>query len=556
MLSRRLHSACGLILFIFVLGHLLNHSAGIVSLQAMEASHAVLMAPWTNAVGGTVLAGALLVHAALALRVTYRRRSLRLPAWQWVQLLLGLSVPILAADHVVANGVARHVFGLQPNYTFVLLGLWVEEPWKGALQALLLGVAWAHGCLGLRVWLRLQRWYEPAARWLFAAALIIPTLALAGYVSVARDVFALAEIRGLSDMIGMAINHPGQPLRQFVWQAELAVWLGFSVLVVTVFTLRWARSWWDHRGGRVKVSYPGGASVSISRGATVLEASQSAGFAHAAVCGGKARCSTCRVHVSAGHEMLPPASTAEQRVLDRIGARPRIRLACQLRPSADIEITPLVAPSQSLQMMLAQPGQHREGQEREIVILFADLRGFTRLSEHKLPYDVVFLLNRYFAVMGAAIEEAGGQVDKFIGDGIMALFGVEHGADLGCQQAVQAARRMGQALAQLNHTLRDELPYPLRFGIGVHAGMAIVGEMGYAQASQLTAIGDAVNTASRLEAMTKEEDVQLIVSDTVAARAGIDLSGYPTRLVTPRGKAELLPIRLIRTVEDLPEILQ
>jgi adenylate cyclase len=550
--TRRLHALSGLVLFSFVLCHLLNHVAGILSLRAMEAAHAVLMAPWSNAVGGTVLAAALLVHAALALTTTYRRRGMRLPVWQWAQLLLGLSVPLLAADHVLATGVARYVFDLQPNYTYVMLSLWVVAPWKAAVQGALLVVAWAHGCLGLRAWMRLQPWYDGWAVALFVGALLVPTLALAGFVATAREIYDLAALPGLIEAVALAINYPGEPLERFVWRAELWVWGGFAALVLSVFAIRGVRHLWDHRGGHIRIIYPDGRKIALLRGGTVLEASQAGGIPHAAVCGGKARCSTCRVRVGAGYELLDPPAPLEQRVLERIGALPRVRLACQLRPHADLEVTPLLPPNVSMRALLVRSDLRREGQELDIAILFADLRGFTRLSEHKLPYDVVFLLNRYFAGMGAVITESGGRVDKFIGDGIMALFGLEHGADLGCLAALRAAQRMGEALEHLNHALRDDLPYPLSFGIGVHVGTAIVGEMGYGEATQLTAIGDSVNTASRLEAMTKDERVQLIVSEAVAIRAGVDLSMFAMRRVAPRGKADSLAIRLIPLAHDLP----
>ena len=138
------------------------------------------------------------------------------------------------------------------------------------------------------------------------------------------------------------------------------------------------------------------------------------------------------------------------------------------------------------------------GQEKDIAILFADLRSFTQFSEKKLPYDVVFVLNRYFAHMGEAVETAGGHLDKFIGDGVMALFGTKSDAQTGARQAMNAAKEMSKKLADLNEQLKDELDEPLRIGIGIHLGAAIIGEMGYGKATGLTAIGARGKTASRL----------------------------------------------------------
>ena len=170
----------------------------------------------------------------------------------------------------------------------------------------------------------------------------------------------------------------------------------------------------------------------------------------------------------------------------------------------------------------------RSGAEREVAVLFADLRGFTRISERRLPYDTVFVLNRYFEAMGTAIERAGGRVDKFIGDGIMALFGLARrarsgGAGRPRRRAADGARRWSGSTA----SWRAELDEPLRMGIGLHLGPAIIGEMGWGRAASLTAIGDTVNVASRLEALTKELGVQLVVSERLARRAGVGLDDLP-----------------------------
>src|SRR5207248_7119934 len=153
---------------------------------------------------------------------------------------------------------------------------------------------------------------------------------------------------------------------------------------------------------------------------------------------------------------IDPPEPVEQRVLRRIAATPNIRLACQLRPRGNVEVTPLLPP-----FAAAADGRRRvdiaQGSEREVAILFADIRGFTALAEGRLPYDVVFVLNRYFAAMGRAIETAGGRVDKFIGDGVMALFGIESGSQAGCREALAAARLMSERLADVNRSSRPEV---------------------------------------------------------------------------------------------------
>ncbi len=192
-----------------------------------------------------------------------------------------------------------------------------------------------------------------------------------------------------------------------------------------------------------------------------------------------------------------------------------------------------------------------EGQERDVAILFADLRSFTQFSEKKLPDDVVFVLNRYFAQMGTAVESAGGHLDKFIGDGVMALFGTQSNLETGARQALDGARLMSVKLAELNEQLSGELDEPLRIGIGIHAGPAIIGEMGYGNATGLTAIGDSVNTASRLETMTKEFAAQLVFSEDVARPAGIDTASFDAREVEVRGRAEPVKVFVVKDASTL-----
>src|SRR5262249_40592931 len=165
------------------------------------------------------------------------------------------------------------------------------------------------------------------------------------------------------------------------------------------------REYLSRRRSTIKVSYPDEQHAQVPLGWTVLEASRAAGIPHASVCGGRGRCSTCRIRVAGDPAALPAPSPQEQRVLQRIGAPPAVRLACQLRPVRDLAVTPLVDAAAGVSVALARVGS-RSGEEREIAVLFADLRGFTRLAEHKLPYDVVFFLNRYFGAVGPAPPHA------------------------------------------------------------------------------------------------------------------------------------------------------
>lgn len=547
---RRIRLATGLVLLAYLVTHFLNHALGLISLEAMEAGRRWFLLLWRNPVGTVLLYGSLLLHFLLAFRALYGRRSLSMPGWELGQLVLGLMIPPLLAIHLLGTRLAHELYGTDDSYIYVVLALWVFDPWGGVRQTAALLVAWTHGCIGLHFWLRLKPWYPRARPYLFAAALLSPVLGLLGFADAGQALDRLAAEPGWLEAALAAIGPPEPAAAAFLYRLEGLLLRLFALLLGGTLLARLLRSW-RNRHRAVPILYPDGRKVVVQPGSSVLEASRLAGIPHAAVCGGRGRCSTCRVRVAAGLERLPPPSEAERRVLERVGAAPNVRLACQTRPTAPLAVEPLLPPTATPRDAQPRPG-YLQGHEEEIAILFADLRAFTRLAERKLPYDVVFLLNRYFRAMGTAVEESGGHLDKFIGDGVMALFGVGGRPERGCREALQAARRMAINLEEVNRTLADEIEEPLRIGIGIHVGPVIVGEMGYARATSVTAIGDAVNAASRLEALTKDYGCQLVLAEAVAAHAGLDLGAFERREIALRGRAGRIAIRLIPDARALP----
>jgi len=553
-MTRRLRLFSGLVMLAYVTMHLLNHALGLVSLEAMEDVLWYIFRIWSKRPTQGLLYGSFLVHYGLALWALWQRRSLRLRASELLQVVLGFAIPILLAQHVVGTRIGQDYLHTDTGYYAYLLWVYfVRSPSDGYWQMAVLVVAWAHAMIGLHFWLRVRPWYallQPAA---LVLAVLVPVLSLLGMIEAGRQVAALAAADPDWTRQAFAQMTLPSPETQRILEAiTLRLSRFFGGAVGAVLLARFTRHVWRRRHGLVRIGYPDGRFVDVTPGTTVLEASRIAAIPHASVCGGRGRCSTCRVRVRAEVGSIDPPEPEEQRVLRRIAATPNIRLACQLRPRGNVEVTPLLPP-----FAAAADGRRRvdvvQGSEREIAILFADIRGFTALSEGRLPYDVVFVLNRYFAAMGRAVEAAGGRVDKFIGDGVMALFGIESGTRLGCREALAAARLMSGRLVELNSSLGAELDSPLRIGIGMHCGPVIVGEMGYGRAAAITAIGDAVNTASRLEGLTKTYDCELVVSDETVARAGLDLSGFPRYEIEIRGKREMLAVRTLERAADLPE---
>lgn len=545
----------GIVLFVFVATHLLNHTLGLISIGAMNAGREVFLVLWRNLVGTGLLLGSMMAHTGLSLYALYRRRLLRdMRPGEIAQTILGLSVPPLLILHILGTRGANELFSLNDTYEWVLLNLWLWTPVYGVIQVVVLVAAWLHGCIGLHYWLRLKPWYRRYRGTLYTVALLLPAAALAGYTASGREVLLLSRdpawMAAMFDAAGIADPGAlGPAVDQIYTLREIALWLMLAILVA-VLAARQGRLLRLRRRGLITISYPEDRRATVPPGVSVLEASRLFGIPHASVCGGRGRCSTCRVLVREGNGNLTPPEDNEIQVLRRVNAPEGVRLACQIRPAGDIAVIPLLPPT-------AQPadafrGSHAQGGEREIAILFADLRAFTRLAENKLPYDVVFVLNEYFRAVGQAVEQAGGHIDKFIGDGVMALFGLDTGSDTGCRQALQAARGIAQAMEGLNRKLEGELTEPLRIGIGIHIGAVIVGEMGYGRTTSLTAIGDAVNTASRLESMTKEFGAQLVVSRRVARRAGIDLSRFPRHQIEVRGRRRPLSAFVVEHAMDLP----
>ncbi len=538
----------GLILFAFALTHLLNHAVGLISLEAMEHVRLYRVAITRSVPGSIVLGLALVVHIALALYKFAARRTLRMTAWEAVQLVFGLAIPYFLFRHMIGTRLPHELFGVETDYSLVLFGVWPKDAWR---MLFLVTLVWVHACIGVHFWLRLKAWYRRIVWPLFGVAVLIPVLSYAGYTVAGRENEATYEFEN-----PFTAEQVDFVLMAFDWGVWGAIGLvGLALLL----RLLWVAQ--RRLKPQIKVSYAGGDDVVTEQGASLLEISRNHDVPHASVCGGRARCSTCRVRVLEGLESLEAASEEEQRVLDRVGAAANVRLACQMVPVQDISVATLLPAHRVRAADASASDRYTWGVEQEVTLMFADLRGFTALSENKYPYDVVFILNQYLGQMSAAIEDSGGYVDKFIGDGIMAIFGMGQDPSKGADAALRAAKAMGGVLGALNRSLAHDLPEPLRIGIGLHTGAAILGRVGVAQnngASQrITALGDTVNAASRLEGSSKQFGAELVVSATTIAAANIAAGEGQTERIQVKGKQEALDVTVYkRAVSVLPDELQ
>lgn len=234
---------------------------------------------------------------------------------------------------------------------------------------------------------------------------------------------------------------------------------------------------------------------------------------HVHACGGNGKCSTCRVMILEYAGNVLPRGDNEQKIASRKGLEENIRLACQTHINGPVKLRRLVLDDEDTIEASAYEGRST-GREQKLAILFSDIRNFSQFTEQNLPYDVVHTLNRYFHKMGDSIKRHQGFIDKYLGDGIMALFGMDtDDHEEACMQAVNAGLSMLDNLREVNSYLAKQLSGEFRVGIGIHFGEVIAGELGHPVNRQFTAIGNNVNIASRIEAATKKSGANLLVSE-------------------------------------------
>ena len=521
-LRNRFRLGSGLILFAFVATHLSAHITLLISIEFGNHVLSFFMYPWRTSFGTTILISAFVVHYCNALWSVYVRRSLKISSWELWQLALGLSIPILLVLHVSGTRIAEAALAINPDYASVLISQWVRSSWLNLLQIVAVVTVWVHACIGLHFWLRTKRWYPTLWVYLASAALLLPALAIAGFISAGNQFLRLAKTDPATIQLLLDDSNTTEASIVAVGKIALvavAVHLG---LMLFTFCARAIRAWLDQRQSRPFLFYPSGRKIPVRAGATVLEALRDCGIPHAAVCGGRARCTTCRILVSSGLDDLSPPEAQEAAALARIDAASGVRLACQVRPTMDVSIVPLLAADASPADGNTKGGL--EGSERPITVMFVDVRDSTLLGESKMPYDVLFLLNQFFREMTKALVATNGHYSQFTGDGLMALYGLKTANPAtGAADAIRGAQEMVSRLNRLNRELRGEMSKPLRIGIGIHFGEAIVGTMGPPGSQIITAIGDMVNTCARLENLTKEYGCPIIVSRRAAELAGLNV---------------------------------
>jgi adenylate cyclase len=552
---RQVRLVSGMVLFGYLVSHFLNHALGNVSMEALARGVYIHTLFWQFRPIAVVFYTACLVHAGLGIWALYERRQFKWKAMEPIQLVLGLSVPALIIAHIVGVRLGQTLFGHEKLYPQELYLFFVASPTRLWQMFAVMVIAWVHGSIGLYFWLRMKAFFRWAAPFLLAAAVLIPTLAFLGIYQGGRTVIADSSSREWraeyisSDQVGTVAQQEAlDSITDYLMR-------GYLGLVVLVLLAKGARAAYERRGGMINLSYGNGRKVRVPKGLSVLEASLRNNVPHASVCGGRARCSTCRIRIIGDCSGLPEPSQREAFVLSRVGtADPSIRLACQLRPTTDLSFFQLFLPH----MMSANAhasSPTRIGQERYLVNMFVDMRGSTQLAEKRLPFDTVFIVNRFLGAVSQAVMECGGKPNQFVGDGMLALFGLSTGRHEACRQALRAAAMIAANVDELNQFLSHDLHEPIRFGIGIHGGEVIVGDIGYRDHMVFTALGDAVNVAARLQDMTKSLGCEAVISDEVRATAGLSGDVLPQREVTIRGRDEPMIVRTVVETRGLAKLI-
>jgi adenylate cyclase len=525
-IERGLRLWSGVVLFLFVLTHLLNHAVGIAGVDAMTAVQDYRVWLWRTLIGSVLLYGAALLHILFVTKRLISRRTWRMPATEAMQIALGFAIPLLLYEHVIGTRYVAEFHGVNDTYAATLRFLW---PAKGVMHTVLLLVVWVHGVLGLYYALRAKSWFPRARETLLILAVVIPLAALAGFVAGGREALELGheganwtEAQRAAALVALRYTNYGL----------LVFAAGLTVLIIGLAAKR-------RLGKRVPIRYLGHGLIELPRGSTILEGSREVGIPHPSLCGGRARCSTCRVLITEGADTLAAPGQAESAMLKRIAAPSRVRLACQIRPERPISLQILLPIDTEEGNVDWSDEAMKWGTAREATVLFVDLRSFQSLTRTQLPYDLVALLNRFISEMRQATAAHGGRPALYLSDGLMAVFGLNGERGAGSRNAIAAARDMQRAMIAMNEELHAALSIPLRIGIGIHTGPVVIARVGDdAHGYSMTALGETVTYASQLEAATKAQLCDTLMSEATLRAAGRRSAKAEARLVRIGGQSE------------------
>lgn len=519
----------GLVLFTYVALHLANHALGLVSVASAETMLAAMVRFWQSLPGTALLYGATLVHVALALNALYRRRTLRMPPLELLRIALGLGIPLLLIGHAVNTRIAWEAYALAPDYRRVVWNLWTSD--SEGRQLALLVPGWLHGCLGVNFAFGRRPGYQRVRPALFAVALLLPVLGALGFLAMGRELGADAQARAWLDAHAQADAATRIALAR-LRDGLVGAWFA---LIGGIFVAREIRAIAERRRSSVvTVGYPS-RNARVPAGWSVLEASRSHHIPHLSLCGGQARCSTCRVRVLYGGANCPPPSAQEAATLARIGADADVRLACQLRPTGDIGVRPLLSADSA---PLAAAAEIVDGRFAVVQVRWRNRGQFARAH---LPHDIVYLSQRFAETAGTVLAAHGGMRVASGTGTVGAAFGAGLPLDEAARQAVAAALAADKALAVLARRYAADFGGAPQFAIVVHEGAGAYGDEQGARGAPIAA-GEVFDTVDALDTALPPTAAGVFATGEACSAAG--LSPDTWHRVTLRG--ETRPVGVLR----------
>jgi adenylate cyclase len=454
----------------------------------------------------------------LAIFAIYERRTFKLPATELLRIALGLWLPVMLIGHAITTRLEFELVGSPATYARIISKLWASN---GEWQHMgLLAPGWMHGCLGLHFVLARRPLWSRVRFALFGAALLLPVLSALGFLEMGRELAResrisghslIAETKMRSHSAGAdATLEAGLTMTRWLSGLYGAIWASSDVPSGRVVPAPWSNA-----AGVVTLSYPD-RLVRVPRGWSVLEASRAFHISHASSCGGRARCSTCRIRITAGAEFCPPPNADERATLEHIKAEPNVRLACQLRPSNDISFTPLVRTDRPIYRQTIPAVDA----DREIVLLFCDFTNRSVLEREHMAHDVLFVLTRYAESACGAIRDAGGTISYVAHDSICAIFGLTGSLAHASRQALAAANEIDQALHELNAGLDQRWGCKANIAVSIHAGHAALSHIGQGTET-IVAAGKALEISRELRKAAARTSKCFAISSAVLT-AGTD----------------------------------
>ncbi len=253
--------------------------------------------------------------------------------------------------------------------------------------------------------------------------------------------------------------------------------------------------------------------VQFSEAQSILKISNENKVEHLHVCGGLGKCSTCRVQILDGLENCSERSEKEQIIADKLDFPDDVRLACQTLLSGDASVRKLFKSQSDIKFaQAALQSSGSIGSNKQVAILFADIEDFTPLSERLASFDIMYLLNKYFDFAGNIVMRNGGDINNYIGDAFLAIFGLDGEGDE-TFRAVKAGLELQSELKDFANTVEENFDEDFKIRIGIHYGEAIVGMLGCKGTERLSVIGDTVNMAARAESANKEADTTMLITE-------------------------------------------